>query len=250
MNLKLGKLPPVEDKRDLKFSDYLVSTLKPAPVGYGHASLVKNDWGMLGNDYYGDCTCAGAAHRAMVWNAAGGRQISFKTQDVLGVYSAVTGFDPNDPSTDQGAMIRDVLKYCRNTGMKDANGVVHKIGAYVSIDAKDFKQLLQALYLFEVVEIGFEVPAFAMDQFNDGDPWVLENHNTQIEGGHDVPIVGRPNAEGLQVVTWGQIQKMGKGFYEKYNDEAWAIISPEMLNNGISLEGFNLQQLTEDLAKI
>jgi hypothetical protein len=36
-------------------------------------------------------------------------------------------------------------------------------------------------------------------------------------------------------------------FYAKYCDEAWAILSPEMLDAGKSPEGFDLIQLQSDL---
>jgi hypothetical protein len=36
-------------------------------------------------------------------------------------------------------------------------------------------------------------------------------------------------------------------FYKTYCDEAWAILSPEMLKAGKSLEGFDLASLQADL---
>jgi hypothetical protein len=48
-------------------------------------------------------------------------------------------------------------------------------------------------------------------------------------------------------VTWGRIQQMTTQFYKKYCDEAWAILSPEMLRAGKSLEGFDLKQLQDHL---
>lgn len=249
-NLKLGKLPATHDSRDFKLSRYLTKKdFKTAPVGFGHAKLVQSQWGMLGNDYVGDCAIAGPMHATMLWNAAAGHQVSFTTAQALKTYSAITGYDPRDPNTDQGTNMRDALKYRQKYGLVDANGVTHKIGAYISIDPKNTTQLLQALYLGEAVEIGFEVPESAMTQFDQGKPWTV-SHGSQIVGGHDIPIVGRPNAEGLQAVTWGQLQNLSFGFYKTYNDEAWVCISEDMLNNGKSLEGFDLQQLQDDLSKL
>lgn len=51
----------------------------------------------------------------------------------------------------------------------------------------------------------------------------------------------------LECVTWGRIQRMTTQFYKNYCDEAWAILSPEMIKDGKSLEGFNLAQLQVDL---
>lgn len=246
-DLKLGKQPATKDDRDLLFAKYRTTAKpKPAPVGYGHKNLVRNQWGMLGNDEWGDCAEAGPCHATMLWNAAAGRQVHFTTQNALDAYSAITGFNPDDPNTDQGSNMRDVLKYRQHHGLTDADGRLHTIGAYVSIQPKDFHALLDALYLFEVVEIGFEVPSSAMDQFRAGKPWTVV-HGSPIEGGHDVPIIGRPNAEGLECVTWAAVQHLSEGFYEKYNDEAWAVVSEEMLTGGKSLEGFDLAALNADL---
>ena len=73
----------------------------------------------------------------------------------------------------------------------------------------------------------------------------------QIEGGHYVPVVALPTANMIQVITWGALQGMTQAFYEKYCDEAWAILSPEMLSTGgTSLEGLNLAQLQADVAAL
>jgi hypothetical protein len=44
---------------------------------------------------------------------------------------------------------------------------------------------------------------------------------------------------------------MTTAFFNTYCDEAWAILSPEMITNkGTTLEGFNLAQLKSDLADL
>ena len=39
--------------------------------------------------------------------------------NVLQVYEKISGYDPNDPNTDVGVNLRDVLSYWKNTGVKD-----------------------------------------------------------------------------------------------------------------------------------
>lgn len=51
----------------------------------------------------------------------------------------------------------------------------------------------------------------------------------------------------FECVTWGRLQSMTLRFYKNYCDEAYAILSPEMLIEGKSLEGFDLAQLQADL---
>lgn len=255
--VQLGKKPAAPSPSDFKMATYFadVSKLKAAPVGFTHANLVTSPWGMLGNDRWGDCVAAEAAHGTMLWNAAAGRQVKFTDAGVLAFYSAVTGFDPHagppgGNPTDQGTNMGEALAYRRKVGIADSNGALHRVGAYLSISPKSFGELLQALYLFEAVAIGFEFPESAMTQFGQGKPWTVVK-GSQIVGGHDVLIEGRPNAEGLDVVTWGRRQRMSRGFYEAYNDEAWAIVSPEMLSAaGRSLEGFDVAALEADLGRL
>jgi hypothetical protein len=207
---------------------------------------------MLGNDQWGDCAWAGPAHETMILTTEGKHPASFTAACVLGDYAAGTGFDPNDGApgqnpTDRGSNVRDVLKYRQKTGIIDAGNNRHQIGAYIKLRSKDLTEVLEAMYLFEVVGIGIQFPGSAMDQFNKGQPWDVVP-GAKIEGGHYVPLVAK--RENLEVVTWGALQQMTEAFYEAYCDEAWAYISVEDLENGKSPEGFDLQQLQTDLANV
>src|SRR5213078_258313 len=111
--MKLGKLPHVPDDRDLKLADYLKTSVLPRPPKtFGHEKAFPvNGWETLGNDQYGDCVFAGAAHETMLWNAEAKHGVTFTDQSVLSDYSAVTGFDPHNPDSDQGTVVRDALNY-------------------------------------------------------------------------------------------------------------------------------------------
>jgi hypothetical protein len=243
--VKLGKQPAVEDKRDLRFAAYLTPKLPTPPRSFGHETLIPTDgWGVLGNDRYGDCVFAGAAHETMLWNRAAGATVPFTPAGVLGDYGAVTGFDPRTGANDNGTVVRDALNYRRTTGIRDANGARHKIGAYVALEPGNWAHLTAALYLFGAVGIGIQFPASAMDQFDAGKNWSVVR-GASIEGGHYIPLVGRRGV--TRLVTWGRCIGMTKAFYLKYCDEAYAILSPEMLTAGKSLEGFDLATLQADL---
>ena len=246
MNLKLGKKPATRDDRDLLFLHYRTAAAPEAPVGFDHTPLVTQPWGMLGNDTVGDCAIAGPAHETMLLNAEAGKQIPFTTQGVLQIYSAITGYNPNNPNSDQGSNVRDVLTYRATTGFADAAGHVHKIGAYVALSPGDWTELLQALYLFETVGIGIQVPQSAMQQFQDGQPWDV-TEESPIEGGHYIPAVARPATNMATVITWGAKQLMTQAFYAAYCDEAWCYLSEEDLAGGKTLEGFDVDELQADL---
>jgi len=246
---KLGKTPARKGAVTFKFADYADKTKLPTPPAtFGHESLIAaTGWGMLGNDQYGDCVWAGAAHETMLWNRMAGASSSFTPAAVLSDYSAVTGFNADDPSTDQGTDMEVAAKYRRKTGVVDAAGKRHQIGAYVALKRGDITELFQAAYLFGAVGIGIEVPSSAVSQFDAGKPWSVVSLS-RIEGGHYVPFVARRKY--LEVVTWGRIQSMTEGFYEHYNDESIAYLSAEMLAGGKSPEGFDLAALKADLAAL
>src|SRR5271156_5387958 len=56
---RLGKEPPVVDKRTLRFGKYLTLPTPPPSVTYYEKVA---SWPMYYNNKYGDCTCAAAGH--------------------------------------------------------------------------------------------------------------------------------------------------------------------------------------------
>ncbi|WP_407308123.1 hypothetical protein [Desulfosporosinus sp. SB140] len=247
--MKLGKRPYIPSEKDLLYRNYRGTTLPPIPASFGHQSLVS-DWGMLGNDTVGDCVIAGSDHEAMLWTAEGSTEASFTVSNAISDYSAITGYNPNDPNTDQGTDVRTALQYRQKTGTIDVSGKRHKIAAYLLLDQSNLlNELLESAYLFSAVGIGINFPDSAMDQFNNGQPWSVVR-GSQIEGGHYIPVVGYDGSY-IYCVTWGQVQKMTVDFLTTYCEEAWAILSQEFINGkGVSPEGFNLAQLQADLAAI
>lgn len=245
LHLPLGKTRARAGAMTFRLRDYLNKAALPKPPKtFGHETLIPSTWGMLGNDQYGDCVWAGAAHETMMWNAEAGRKVAFNDRCVLSDYSAVTGFNPKKPSTDQGTDMVVAASYRRKTGIVDAAGKRHTVAAYLSITPGDLNEHLLAAWLFGAIGIGIEFPSSAMDQFNAGKPWDVVSRS-KIEGGHYIPLVAQRT--NMEVVTWGKIQQMTTAFFKKYNDESVAYVSLEALKNNKSPEGFNAAQLEADL---
>lgn len=246
-DLKYGKLPYRPGAVTFKASTYLDAVKLPTPPAvFGHQDLIKS-WGMLGNDQVGDCAIAGPDHETMLFNAEAGKHVVFTTSDALSDYSAITGYDPNDPSSDQGSNVADVAAYRRKVGMIDANGTRHKIAAYVELER--VSQIALAAYLFTAAGIGIQVPETAQEQFQAGQPWTVVR-GAQIVGGHYVPVVGRVENGNFIVVTWGALQEVTPEFLTEYVDEAYAYLSTEDLLHGHTLDGFAVDQLKADLAAL
>ena len=248
MTYKLGKKPAREGAIKLTLSRYAdAAALPPLPATFGHDQLIgAKDWLMLANDRYGDCVWAGAAHETMMLAREAGNVVAFTDADVLGDYAAVTGFDPNEPQTDQGTDMQAAADYRRKTGILDATGKRHAVAAYLALEPGNVTHLYQATYLFGAVGIGLELPASALDQTDQGQPWDVVPGSPN-EGGHYVPLLGR-QADGLHVVTWGALQVMTEAFLKTYCDEAVAYVSQDCLAAQKSPEGFDYAALLRDLA--
>lgn len=249
--MKLGKKPHRPGAMKLQFADIFDATKLPTPpVSFGHQRMIKSHaWGMLGNDQWGDCVLAGAAHEQMLFSREGRHgSVIFDDKGVLSDYSAITGFDPNDPYTDQGTDMVEAASYRRRTGVIDSRGVRHKIDAYASITRADLAQTALAVWLFGACGIGVQWPSSAFYQFEAGKPLDVVKGD-QIEGGHYMPCIARHKDGHYVLVTWGQMVLATSAWMREYMDEAVAYISFDVLQakSQETDEGFDIAKLREFL---
>lgn len=246
---KLGKAPARKGAVKFALMDYLDITKFPKiPDTFGHEDVIKNeDWGVLGNDKVGNCVFAGAMHETMIWSRLGGNPANFNDAVAIQAYSDVTGYNPADPQSDAGTDMEYAAQYRRKTGLLDANGNRHKIAAYLAINPGNLQQHLIAMYLFGAVGIGIRFADTAMQQFMQGEDWDVVS-NSNIEGGHYVPLVAKRDK--IECVTWGKVQSMTDEFFQRYNDESIVYLSEEMFINRKSPEGFDYDQLLADLQNL
>jgi hypothetical protein len=241
-------LKPVLKQPRLKLRDYFTSELPSVDdlkFPFGHSSLITPE--MFGNDTVGDCAEAAAIEGIRLLTAGQGKEANFTTQNALDLYSAITNYNPADPSSDQGTDIHELFQYWQNTGITDADGGVHKVVDYVGLTPNNFDELLVALSLFDVVYVGFNVPDYAEDQFAAGQPWHLLPGRHQIVGGHCVPITGAQSATLADDFTWGGKGGMESTFYSSLASVAVVAITPDMFTNGKTLDGIDLAKLQADL---
>jgi len=250
VSFKLGKKAARPGAVRFKLASYAnAAALPPLPAVFGHDALIGvRDWGMLANDRYGDCVWAGAAHETMLLAREAGRLVSFSDADVLGDYAALTGFDPTKPVTDQGTDLQEAAAYRRSTGITDAQGLRHKIAAYLALEPGNLQHLYLATFLFGAAGIGLQLPSSAVAQSERGQAWSVVA-SSPVAGGHYVPLVGR-RQDGLHVVSWGADQHMTEAFLKAYCDEAIAYVSEECLLDQKSPEGFAYADLISDLAAL
>lgn len=238
------------DPKDFRFGSFVKTgaPLKLAPVGYSHDRWT-NAWGMLGNDEVGDCVPAGAGHETMTFVHSGGGAVTIERENTLSDYGAMTGWHADDPSSDRGTDPVAAAEYRRTVGMLDAAGNRHKVGAYVVLETGNWREMLQALYMFECVGFCFYVPDTAIAQFRAGHRWSYL-HSTNYVGGHYVSVMARPGLSVVECLTWARRQQLTRSFYEHYNMLSLAYISEEMLRSGRSPEGFDLLALKAALDQL
>jgi len=202
-----------------RLHELLVSLPDPPPTI--DKTFGITDWGMLGNDNAGDCTCAAAGHMIDSWTASAGAPILVGTDCVIAAYSAITGYNPTTGMNDNGAVITDVLNYWMQTGICG-----HQITAHAEVNITQLR-IMQALYLFDAVDVGIELPASAQSQV--GSLWDFPDGGPDAAGGwggHSVPIV-YADMYSLKCVTWGALQSMTWRWFEYYCDEAHGCLSPD-----------------------
>jgi hypothetical protein len=240
-----GKLPAQPARPQLRFSAYATPALPAPPASVDWLSAVE-DWPGYLNDALGDCTAAEVGHQIEQFTRYGrGATVQITDDDVLRLYETTGGYNPKKPSTDQGAYIQDVLGYWLKSGVAE-----RRILAYASLDLTNLTEVHQAIDLFGSVNIGFNFPASAMDQFNAGEVWDVVK-GSPLEGGHCVMAGGYKTNGNIQVVTWGEVTEMTPAFWKKYVDEAWVVITGEWFNTaGLSPRGFDAYALGQDYAAL
>ena len=197
---KLGRRPPDYRKPRLWLEDYAIGAL-PTPV-YPLDRAVGTSWPMYLNDTLGDCTIAGLGHMVGAWSkiihgTAG--EVLFTNDVIEAVYSAVGGYVPGDPNTDNGCVMSDVLAYWQSTGVSG-----HKISAYAQLSDTSEASLNWALKNFGSVYLGINCPQSAQQQFGNA-PWTYVK-GSPIAGGHCITLQSNASAGVYGFTTWGALQ--------------------------------------------
>lgn len=250
--MKFGKKPARPGAFWVALQTYLKAEELPTPpLEIGNLRSFSMPWGMFANDQVGDCVFAGFAHQTMMWSEVthpDHSYVQFSDTQVMADYSALTGYNHDDPATDVGSDLGQAAAFWSRTGIMDAEGNRHKILGSAEV-ARNPDAVALATYLFGSCGVGFDLPQSAIDQFTNEQPWDVVP-GAPSAGGHYVPVIGRNSAGNFLGVTWGRLQAITPAFIAQYCDEAVAAISPEWLNGTSTPRGVNLDQLHADLLAI
>ena len=244
---KGGKLAPVHLPWHVALSDHLdaAASWPPVPPQGWEYAVPQSEMSVLGNDQYGCCAESGACGLAQIQSCNANPTDPFvpTTAEALALYTAVTGFNPNDPNSDQGTVLTDLLTYWQNTGFelttRSGKTRLSQIVGWASLDISSFALLRWAAYTFGGSYLGIQCPQRCE---TDTTNWNF-GPGLPIAGGHCIVQAGE-GAAGGKMRTWGLFIPASAGFMGAYIDEAYIICSKDWVNNqDKSPSGLNLDSL-------
>jgi hypothetical protein len=233
MNYKLGKLPAKIDLRTLKLAYILQTTKLPSiPYNYdfdvAHQTTIAQS--MFGNDVVGCCVIASRANHTLRFEFDEVQyHIPITTQIVIDEYYKEQGYIGNkcwlaalfQKKPDNGLIMLESLNNWRKVGW-NLYGNQYTIYAFAALNRKDHEEVKEAIYLLNGVQTGVTLTQDAMNQFNSNSTWDI-TPDTKIIGGHAVYVVGY-SSTGPICITWAKKQQMTWAWWDKYVDEAYAIV--------------------------
>jgi hypothetical protein len=250
MNYKLGRPNRFNDPRIPYLCDILSPsiTLTAPPSSVDYTINMPSNLGMMLNDRLGDCTCAAFFHAIQVWTFHTSSTVTYPDIDVELLYEKADGYVVGDNSTDKGGNEQNVLSYLLDNGAPIIGHSPHKISAFVELNVKNSLHIKSAINDCGVIYIGFTVPSYLMN----GEPpliWDLDTSwDGSTDGGHAVIIAGYC-AGGLKVISWGKVYTMTWNFWDKFVDEAYAIVDKSWINfKGVNPLGMSLSALEASMS--
>lgn len=234
---KYGRLPAKFPGalRDLTY--YVAGSLPAAPAEVAVPNFPN--WGILGNQDYGDCGVAGLQHGLEAAATDTGESEKWASEkQVVDYYMKYTG------GQDSGVVLSDFLAYARKNGF-----LGHKVNAYAPVAVHDVPTLQFAINAYDFCYTGITVTQAMEDAFGKGQPWTTTTAKGEVLGGHCVPAIGYDET-GLTVVTWGEPQVITWSAWHRISSEAWAIVSGEVASKGADGHGINLAALQADLSQL
>ena len=239
MSYKLGCLPGVipVGLKDLTY--YMPGPLPQAPA---EVEVPSVNWGMDGNDVYGDCGVAAINHGFMADAVIiGDIKESFpSSRQVVDYYMTYNS------GQDVGVILSAFLAYVK------ANPFCgHTIEAYAPAAVHDIPTLQFAINAYGFAYTGISVTQAMMNacEGTAWQPWTLQDTMGEPVGGHCIPLIGYDD-QFLYAVTWGGVQKITYSAWHSMSTEAWAVITGEFVAKGDDGRGINLQALQADLSRI
>ena len=260
--MRLGKKPfPITRRRQLAAHmarhQALMLDLQQPPASADWQQNLEN-WGMLGNDQYGDCTVAAACHAIMCWTLnVQGQPAAIDELEARQAFQLINPrfvYNPEAPSNSVGGksvFLQDTIHWWYEHGIAG-----RKIDAYGLLPFQNLDSVKRAIAYFGACCIGIQLPSDEADPDHPdaaigSSDWDVATSTLTGPGTDADPNLGHCvlgiayDAEGLNVVTWGAVKRMSWDFLNKYMDEAFVMLSLNdwVAPNGEAPSGLNADQL-------
>lgn len=224
--MKLGKLPAIVDKRNLKLARLLkVLPTVPDAWDFDLWSTLNISTPMFANDEWGCCVISGRAHQTLRFEAFEQKKVlKIADKEVLAEYWKEGGGD-SSTKPDNGLYVLNALKDWRKNGWL-ASGKRYDIYAFAEIDRTKQAEIKTGMFLLSGLFGGFVLPRSAEIQFNTGQPWSLMPGPYSAPGGwggHCMYLVGYSHI-GPTFVTWGKKQLATWEWFLTYCDELYGVV--------------------------
>ena len=250
---KLGRKRPVARGPRFSLKNYLTRSFPDPPPTCDYTRAAESALSQVyDNDKLGDCVIAGIAHIVGVMTGNAGQQPFIYTDDqIITLYSAIGGYVPGNPHSDCGCDEETALNYWQNNGAPA--GSTHKIAGWLAIDPTDPTEYRAALWLFENLYFGMELPENWVNPFPSGPGFVWDVAGDPIpENGHCVAGFAYDHG-GVVIDSWGLQGMLTDAAISKYaNPQSqgglYTVISMDSINRatGKAPSGFDWSQLVAD----
>ena len=235
MSYKTGRLPATRPAALKDLDVYATGVLPQPPV---KVAIPDIELPIDGNATYGDCTMAGLDHVTRVSRALYGDYGVLPTEAEL--VAKYLELSPND----EGLVEATLLRRWQTQGLGLFGG---KPRAYAPVAPKDNLQIMQSIAFYGTCYFGVVVGAPQQEQFAKDEPW--EWVEGQEEDGHCIVGVGYDSG-GVYSATWGGVTYTPWGFLAHSLEEAWCILTDQLVEAKGDALGLDLAALEADLARI
>ena len=232
-DVKFGRVRPRVIHPHLRLKNYLRASLPTAPssVDYGAFAMTALT-NVYENDTLGDCVIAGGYHVEGVETGNAGNLFTATNTQIIADYSAIGGYVPGNPSTDNGCELQTALAYWASHGF--ANGT--KLLGYLSVDPTNKAEVMAACYLFENLYMGLELPDAWISPFPSANGYVWGPGTADPNNGHCVMSYGY-NSSGILIDSWGLLGTMtwpavSSLLSSSGGGELYVMLSPDQLAKG------------------
>jgi len=249
---RMGRKRPVARCPRLTLGNYLYRALAPPPPACDYTANAQTAiQQMYMNNELGDCVIAGIAHLVGVMTGnAGVEPVLYTEKQIVSLYGAIGGYVPGNPNTDQGCDEQTALNYWQQTGAPSGS---HQIAGWIGVNGADPTEYRTALWLFENLFFGIELPDAWINPEPNGSGFVWDvAGDPDPNNGHCVVGVGY-NANGVTIATWGMTGTITDAAIAKYATKAGAgelytVVSQDSINKamGKAPAGFDWSQLVAD----